>query len=328
MTPPLLGGTSVLVLGASGFIGSWVCRSAANHGAIVTAAARDPAALAGRLRRMGVEAQSVGADLAEPGSAGKLLGRVLPACVLNLIGYGVDRDERDEQAAQRLNADLVEELGLAVHELRDRLPQWHGARLVHLGSAFEYGSVSGRVPETTTCRPTTTYGRSKLEGTRRLSALRDRTGLPAVTARVATVYGPGEHPHRLLPSLIRASQTRETLSLTAGEQERDFTFVEDVADGVARIAAVPPAHPVVNLATGRLQTVRAFASCARDMLGIPPDRVIFGALPYRPDEVWQGEIDVDRLATSVGWKPAISVPDGVPRTIEWKRKERSDGDQP
>jgi nucleoside-diphosphate-sugar epimerase len=150
-----------------------------------------------------------------------------------------------------------------------------------------------------------------------------------VTLRVATVYGPGEHPHRLLPSLIRASRAGETFSLTAGEQQRDFTYVEDVAEGVVRVAAsVEPTDPVLNLATGRLQTVRSFASCARDMLGIPPNRVIFGALPYRDDEVWQGEIDVDRLESVLGWKPSIPVPEGIERTIEWERNERSDGDQP
>jgi UDP-glucose 4-epimerase len=329
VTDPWFAGADILVLGASGFIGSWVCRIAARHGATVTAAARDPDALAQRLGRFGVIARTVGSDLVVPGSGAELLERVRPAGVLNLVGYGVDREERDEQLAQRLNADLVEELGLALVELGPLLPPWPGPRLVHLGSAFEYGSVTGPVSEGTPCGPTTTYGRTKLEGTQRLSELRDRTGLLGVTLRVATVYGPGEHPHRLLPTLIRSASDGETISLTQGEQERDFTYVEDVAEGVVRMAAATgSAGPVMNLATGKLQTVRSFATCARDMLGIPPERVIFGALPYRDDEVWQGKIDVHRLEAVLGWKPSIPVPEGIERTIAWGRNERSDGDQP
>jgi len=197
-----------------------------------------------------------------------------------------------------------------------------------VGSAFEYGSVPGRVSEDTPCQPTTSYGRSKLDGTLRLSEVCRRTGLRGVTLRIATVYGPGEHPHRLLPTLIRAAANDERISLTGGEQERDFTYVEDVAEGIVRIAAAPAApESVLNMATGQLETVRVFASCARDMLGIPAERVIFGAMPYRDDEVWQGKIEVGRLESFLGWRPAITVSDGIQRTIEWQRNGRSDGDE-
>lgn len=281
------------------------------------------------LQEFGVTADVIEADLAFEGTGAQLLERLQPHCVVNAVGYGVDRDERDEALTRRLNADLVGELGEALVDMEEHLPKWPGMRLVHLGSAFEYGSVPGHVMEDAPCHPATTYARYKLEGTERLSELHSRRGLQSVTLRVATVYGPGEHRQRLLPSLIRAARTGETVSLTAGEQERDFTYVEEVAEGVVRMAAATvPADPVMNLATGRLKTVRWFATCARDMLGIPPERVIFGALPYRDDEVWQGEIDVHRLESVLGWKPSIPVPEGIERTIAWQRNERSDGDQP
>jgi nucleoside-diphosphate-sugar epimerase len=258
----------------------------------------------------------VRADLGIPGSLGPLLADCRPHAVVNAVGYGVARDERADLIARRLNADLVEELAQAVVELEPKLPAWPGQRLVHLGSAFEYGSVEGQVTETTVCRPSTTYGTTKLEGTQRLSAVVERYGLRAVTARLATVYGPGEHPHRLLPSLLQAARTTETLSFTRGEQERDFTFVDDVAEGVVRLVSCKSlSDPVLNLATGRLTPVRAFAERAREMLGIPPDRLRFGDIPYREDEVWQGPIDVGRLQATLGWKPATSIDEGIRRTI-------------
>jgi nucleoside-diphosphate-sugar epimerase len=236
--------------------------------------------------------------------------------VVNAVGYGVARDERDDRLAARLNADLVEELAEALVDAERVLPAWRGPRLIHLGSAFEYGSVEGTVTEATECRPRSVYGMTKLEGTRRLSEVVQRKGLRAVSARLATVYGPGEHPHRLLPSLLQAARTTETLSFTRGEQERDFTFVDDVAEGVVRLVSCKSlSDPVLNLATGRLTPVRAFAERAREMLGIPPDRLRFGDIPYREDEVWQGPIDVGRLQATLGWKPATSIDEGIRRTI-------------
>ena len=80
----------------------------------------------------------------------------------------------------------------------------------------------------------------------------------AVTARLFTVYGPGEHCGRLLPSLIEAARAEKPLELTAGTQLRDLTYVEDVAEGLLRLG-LAQAEPgsVVNLATGHLTMVRS-----------------------------------------------------------------------
>jgi nucleoside-diphosphate-sugar epimerase len=235
----------------------------------------------------------------------------------NLVGYGVDREERDENLATRLNAGLVEEIVQAV-ALLPPSRKWDGCRLVHLGSAFEYGSLSGPVREDAVCRPQSWYARSKLRGTEAVRDAVEFGHVRAVVARVTTVYGPGEHPQRLLPSLLRLRESPDlTLPLTKGEQERDFTYVGDVAEGLVRLAAVGPTPlGVVNLATGVLTPLRTFVETALDVLGLPPDRVATGALPYRPDEVWQGVLDLTRLQAATGWRPETEVREGIRRTID------------
>jgi nucleoside-diphosphate-sugar epimerase len=309
--------TNVLVVGATGFIGGWLCRAFNAAGAQVVGVCRTPPGPASPFR-------SILADLTLPGSGAQLIERTKPDLVVNAAGYGVDRNERDPGLARRLNAELVEELAVAIVDSPPSA-SWPGQRMIHLGSAFECGSVSGTVTEETACSPATDYGRTKLDGTRLLAAVRHQTGLQAVTVRVATVYGPGEHPHRLLPSLLRAADTAETLQLTAGEQERDFTYVADVAEGAVRLARcrdIP--GPILNLATGELHTVREFATRAREMLGIAADRVIFGALPYRPEEVWQGRFAVDRLHTLLGWRPSTRLDEGIRATIALARMTEGD----
>ena len=309
-----LAGTRVLILGASGFFGAWVCRAAELAGADVHAIARNVGNLQSLKRRSPAAVLSIG-DLGTPGVARDLIDRLRPSVVINLIGYGVDREERDAALARRLNAELAEEVGEAVLAAEPTLPKGAGLRLLHLGSAFEYGSVEGLVSETTSCTPQSVYAETKLDGTRRLERLR-QAGLAGLVVRVATVYGAGEHPHRLLPTLIRAARTGEQVSLTAGEQQRDFTYVADVAEGLVRlIARGAPPWGVANLATGRLCEVRTFIGCAREMLGLRPDQVALGAIPYRSDEVWQGPIDTGRLDGWLSWRPATSIEAGIQATI-------------
>ena len=110
--------------------------------------------------------------------------------------------------------------------------------------------------------------------------------LRGVTARLFTVYGPGETPERLLPSLIQAAKAGRPQRLTSGHQKRDFTYVEDAAEGLLRLgqsSAEPGA--VINLATGRLTPVRGLVRIAADVLNIPAENLEFGALSDRPEEM-------------------------------------------
>src|SRR5205085_11129237 len=123
----------------------------------------------------------------------------------------------------------------------------------------EYGVAQGDLSESTDAAPTTLYGRSKLAGTRALTDRCRALGLNGLTARLFTVYGPEEQPGRLLPTLCTAAATQEPIELSDGRQRRDFTYIEDVVEGLLRLGvAAPNPGSVVNMATGRLTSVRSF----------------------------------------------------------------------
>jgi nucleoside-diphosphate-sugar epimerase len=304
----------VLVTGASGFIGRWVWRLLADARADVWVAGRNVAALERVADEQAIAGQFLEADLAIPGTCASLHARVRPSITFHLAGYGISRGEHDPAMAHRINAELPEEMALAALGVAID-DGWGAVRLVNVGSVFEYGSVQGPVTEDRLAAPATLLGRSKLEGTRRLERRAATEGFPAVTARVCAAYGPGERPHRLLPSLLRAARTGESLPLTAGEQERDFVFVRDVAEALLRLGRLGPApQGVVNLGTGMTCSVRAFVEAAIEVLGLDPGQIRFGALPYREDEVWQGRVEVSRLQLLLEWLPPTSVPAGIRRT--------------
>jgi nucleoside-diphosphate-sugar epimerase len=305
---------SVAVLGASGFIGRWVARALTSGGARLFLIVRARRCSEEIFSQFGVRGTVVEADLRR--DAVEVLARIRPSITFNLAGYGVDPSERNQELAERTNADLVKEICAGVARARDS--KWPGQHIVHTGSALEYGEAPGRLSEDSEPIPTTDYGRSKLRGTQALAEGCRIHSLNGVTARLFNVYGPGEHRERLLPTLLAAAHTESVVELTAGDQRRDFTYVEDVAEGLLRLGvAAPMSGGVVNLATGRLTSVRAFIETAARVLGLAPDRLRFGAIPLRQGEMSHQEVVVARLIEMLGWKPATSIEAGVSRTRDF-----------
>jgi nucleoside-diphosphate-sugar epimerase len=308
-------GVRAVVLGGSGFIGAWTARALHVRGAAVTLVGRDSRQAAGVRDAIDPAIPIFIADLGDPLGPDRVIDASRPSVVFNLAGYGVDRSERDVELMETLNARMVGRLCARLAGEPDS--RWEGLRLVHVGSALEYGRREGPLSESMAVDPTTDYGRTKLEGTRLVESSGAATGLRAVVARLFTVYGSGEHPDRLLPSLMRTAQTGRPLELTSGRQRRNFTYVGDVAEGLLRlgISGVTPGT-VVNLATDRMSSVRTFAETAADVMGIDRRLLVFDALPDRDDEMWHGEVDVNRLRTLTSWVPSTTIADGIRQTWE------------
>jgi len=312
-----LAGRRVLVLGASGFLGRWVSRELLERGAELHLALREPARLLpdlaarlapGRLRR---------ADLGVAGATGALVRALQPALVLNLAGYGVAKEERDPAGYERLNLRPVEELIEALGE--HPAP---GVRLIQVGSALEAGPAPRSLDELEPARPGEPYGRSKQAATERVARAR-AGGLAALTARPFTVFGPGERPGRLVPTLVAAARSQDPVPLSEGRQRRDWIYVEDVATALCDLAELEGAAvsggrypfdaPCLNLASGALTPVREFVLALADALGIARARLGFGDHPPLPEEMHHPPVPVDRLQSALGWTPPPGPGPGIAR---------------
>lgn len=312
MTPDSYRGVRAAVFGASGFIGHWVARALGASGAHVILVARRGSSLDRRLDRSGTTVLEV--DLSSQRAVRKAITASRPAIVFNLAGYGVDRSERDEQMALTINAELPRWIAESLAAPDES--SWAGQQLVHAGSALEYGEISGDLSEASEPQPTTLYGQTKLAGTLAVQRACADLGIRGLTARLFTVYGTGEHAGRLLPTLLDATRHNEPIALSAGMQRRDFTYVEDVAEGLLRLGTVSSALPgeIVNLATGLLTEVKVFVTESARVLGIAPHRLHFGALPARAEEMQHDPVSIGRLGELIGWVPATGVAEGVRRT--------------
>ena len=309
----------MLVLGASGFIGCWVARVLCAQGAQVFLGVRNRTTAKKVFSEYGIRGRICEVDLGLIELIPEFYQRIKPSITFNLAGYGVDKLERNEEALYLINSQLVKAVCEAAAETED--PAWSGQAIVHTGSALEYGDIGGDLCEDSMPNPTTPYGKSKLAGTCYLTRSCESYQIRGLTARLFTVYGPGEHNARLLPSLLKTAKTGESLDLTAGRQRRDFTYVADVAEGLLRLGvAVTKPGDVVNLATGRLAAVRTFAETAAGILRIPSEKLKFGTIPTAVDEMAHSAVSVEHLRHLTGWTPPTRIAEGIGKTKEFAAK--------
>jgi len=306
-----------MVLGASGFIGRWTARALYERGAKVGLVVRKRATVHDDFSKSMVQVDVIEADLRDTETVAMVFRGFKPSVTFNLAGYGIDHSERDETTACQINAELVKTICEAIANNRAR--EWPGQDIIHVGSVAEYGPIGGNLSEGSPARPTTIYGKSKLAGTRWLTRYCQELHIKGLTTRLFTIYGPGEHRDRLLPSLIETARNGKPLSLSAGMQKKDFTYVHDVVEGILRLGLVSSAHPgeIVNLATGRLTTVRGFAEIAGSILGIPSSKLNFGAIRNGQWDVEHGEISLECLRRLTNWIPSTSIEQGIRQTLDW-----------
>ncbi len=309
-------GVRVIVLGATGFIGRWVANRLSEAGADLVVTARDRSAMETIQEAYCIRGRVESLDLTDDHALRELIHRCQPAVIFNLCGYGVDRHEQDPDTSHLINCQLVETLCDSLRNVPSST--WAGQRLVHTGTVAEYGTTHGDLAEDSDARPTTFYGRTKLEGTHALATRCRQSGLRSLTARLPTVYGPGEHAGRLLPSLLDAARHSAAISLTAGLQKRDFIYVVDVADGLLRLGlTTPPPGTIVNLATGYLASVRTFIETAAPILGIVGRRLLFGDLPMRSGEMSHEPITIARLLALAYWRPPTNIEIGIRHSVHF-----------
>ncbi|MGC4048690.1 MAG: NAD(P)-dependent oxidoreductase [Paludibaculum sp.] len=144
-----------------------------------------------------------------------------------------------------------------------------------------------------------------------------------VNLRLEHIYGPHDDSGGFIPFLIQAFLRREPhVDLTRGEQRRDFVYVEDAVDAyLLLLRNLGRLHkPFVEFTIGSGQ--------ARELAGVvrrihqacnAETELRFGALPYRPGEVMHSQADIEPLR-SLGWAPAVELDAGLIRTIDTERR--------
>lgn len=304
---------TVLVTGASGFIGAAVVRALSQRGEQVVCPLRRHVPELQGLRRV----TCVTVDCLDPVALRQAVNSTKPKVVIHLTASGVRPSERDPVALAQGNVGTLAALLQAAQD-------WPLTRLVHIGSVAELGDP-GALPcnEDTPLAPISAYGGAKAAATTFGCGVAAALGLPFVVLRLFGTFGIGEAPARLLPHLCRHLLRGEPVPLTSGEQIRDFTWIDDVVAAILRGAdATLPAGSLYHVCSGRGQSVRQVGERMAQLLGASPDLLQWGAVPQRSDEPAVLIGDPRRFLAATGWRATTSLDAAIDQMAAYVRGTR------
>lgn len=308
----------VLVTGASGFIGTALCRELHARGHAVRAVVRDAAQ----------SAAAAGQSVAVADIAGEFDRRVLLDgidVVVHLAAIA-HRAGGDAAAIRRVNVDGATRLAEAAAV--------SARRFVFLSSVKVHGEDSGSRPfvETDPLRPEDVYGRSKLEAEQVLSEIAARCDMELVVLRPPLVYGPGVKANFL--RLVKWVDSGWPIPLAGVANRRSLIYLGNLVDAVIRCAEHPDARgPFLvgdeeSVSTAELvsRIARALQRPAR-LVSVPPALLrLAGYATGRGDEVRRltGNLAVDasRAHKVLDWSPPFTLDRGLAETARWFRSVR------
>jgi len=193
-------------------------------------------------------------------------------------------------------------------------------RFVYASSSSVYGrAASYPTSEDAPTRPFSPYGVTKLAAEHLCSLYADNWGLPTVSLRYFTVYGPRQRPDMAMNRFISAALEGRPIPVYGdGEQVRDFTFVEDVvaANLAAGTTSDLPPGTVLNVACGGSITVNGLIELLQTTVGRP---VHTAQQPRQPGDVLQTGGTIDLAGRLLGWRPQVAVPEGLARQVAWQQ---------
>lgn len=196
--------------------------------------------------------------------------------------------------------------------------------LVYASSSSVYGSNTKQPfsTEDRTDSPISLYAATKKSNELMCQTYAHLYGLPITGLRFFTVYGPWGRPDMAYYKFADAiSKGRPIQVYNNGEMKRDFTYVDDVIDGIEKIVtAAPlaakrtPSHVVYNLGNSRPEKLGDLIEIIEDCLGKRAEKIL---LPMQAGDVKSTYADIDSTAVDYGFSPKVSLREGIKQFSQW-----------
>lgn len=205
---------------------------------------------------------------------------------------------------------------LATQRLLETLKHVELERFVFACSSSVYGDAEVfPTKETTLPRPVSPYGMTKLAAEHLAMVYRRNFGLPAVSLRYFTVYGPRQRPDMGFSRFLQALFDGQEIEIFGdGEQTREFTYVSDAVEATVKAATADVTGQILNVGGGSRVTVNRVLDTLEDISRMKARR---RHLPAAPGDPRHTGASINLARERLGWEPRVSLRDGLARQWQW-----------
>jgi nucleoside-diphosphate-sugar epimerase len=296
----------VFLTGVSGFIGSHVARQLLKRGTTVMAMVR-PEHDGRRIQDIHNELQLVEGTLEKCHLLQKEIARFAPDVCIHLAWQSPGKMDNDVSDRRSLAGSI---------RLLEMMASAGCPHFVTAGTYTEYCSSMEPVAEDSSICANTFYAKCKYEFEMKAGQVQRERGKSFCSLRLFNVYGPWDNERRMIPSIISSIRKGELCELrTGGQQIRDFSHVQDVADAFCRVADAK-VQGIVNVGSSVATSSASAARLVAEMMG-HPELLRLSSQPLPPHEPASLVADNTRLRRETGWSPAFDLRKGIQQTIEW-----------
>lgn len=304
---------SVLVTGGAGFVGSTLVRRLLARGEQVVVLDNYLSGRAAHVEDVDGPLTVIEGDVNDAATLRMVFGDHRPERVYHLVGDTfVPSAYHDPMRFVRVNIEGT----LSVLSAAARFGV---ARMLYVSSTEVYGRRAKQpIAEDAPLDPVNTYAVTKLAADRLCYTFFHEHGLPVVIARIFNCYGPRETQPYIVPEIIRQLARSPVVRLGDADVSRDFTFVEDTADGlVALMHSGLPDGEAFNVGSGVSVGLRDLVQrCAR-IMDVGEPSIATDARRLRRLDIEDFRCDATALREATGWAPTVPLDEGLARTIAW-----------
>ena len=319
----------ILVTGGAGFIGSAVVRLAVARGHQVVNV--DALTYAADLRNVATVAENPAygfeqADIRDRGALDRIFRTHRPDAVMHLAAEShVDRSIDAPGTFVETNVMGTYTLLEAARTYWTREGRPEGFRFHHVSTDEVFGSLGpeGKFTEGTPYDPRSPYSASKAGSDHLVRAWGETYGLPVLLTNCSNNYGPYHFPEKLIPVVILNALRRRPIPVYgAGENVRDWLYVEDHADALLLVLGKGQVGRSYNIGgENERRNIDLVRTICRLMDERRPQAAPHGDLiefvSDRPGHDLRYAIDPGRIRDELGWRPSVTVEEGLARTVDW-----------
>jgi dTDP-glucose 4,6-dehydratase len=190
-------------------------------------------------------------------------------------------------------------------------------KYVHISTPEVYGSCSGIITEDAPYNPSTPYAVSRAAADMSLKTFHAVYNFPVTSTRAANVFGPGQQLYRIIPRTILYILLGKKIHLHGGGHSvRSFIHMRDVSRGTLLAARTPQTGQIYHFSTTRHISIRELVEYICKKMNVYFNSVV-EASSERPGKDLAYLLDSSKAHEDLGWKPEISLEDGIDETIDW-----------